>query len=78
MRSALASMLKRAARLRATSAQRGGRRLEGRVAGHCSQAITTRSAFVGRSRAAHLWATVRSANRRVCMVKIRPERNQAW
>ena len=38
MRSALASMLKRAARLRATSAQRGGRRFEGRVVGHCSQA----------------------------------------
>ena len=41
VRSALALMLNRAARLRATSAQRGGRRLEGLVDGQDSQRSTS-------------------------------------
>ena len=46
MRSSLASRLNRAARLRATSAHRGGRRFEGLVDGQDSQRSTSRSAAV--------------------------------
>ena len=68
MRSALASMLNRAARLRATSAHRGGRRFEGLVDGQDSQRSTSRSAAVDRRRTAALFAVVRLSKRRSCIV----------
>ena len=66
-----------AATCRATVAQRGGRRLLGRVGGQCSHASIRRSALSGHCLVAKWWAVVRSANGRVTIVKMRPERNQA-
>ena len=66
-----------AATWRATVAQRGGRRLLGRVGGHSVQASTKRSALSGRCLVAQRWAVVRSANGCATIEKMHPERSQA-
>ena len=63
-----------AATLLAITERRGGLRRDRFGGGHSSQAITKRSAFSTRWRAAHRWATVRSLNFAVFMLNICPER----
>ena len=56
----------------------GGRRFERIAGGQVSQARTRRSRGFVRLVAAHLWATVRLLNSRLIIVKMRPDRSQAW
>ena len=72
------SIPSRAAATRMMAPHLGGRRFERIAGGQVSQERMRRSRGFFRFVAAHLWATVRLLNSRTAIVKMRPDRSQAW